>query len=66
MPMLTTSVMALPVAPVIEPSRIPDAKVATFSRVAITSGITSSPSTRTGWPEKLRSAVWSAARCSVE
>ena len=65
MPILTISVSGLPVAPLIEPSRMPVAKAATLARTASTSGITSSPCTFTGLPEKLRSAVCSAGRCSV-
>ena len=65
MPMLTTSVIGWPSAPRTRPSRTSAAKLSIFSRAPMISGITSSPSTSTGSPEKLRSAVCSAARLSV-
>ena len=65
MPMLTTSVIGWPSAPRTRPSRTSAAKLSILSRVPITSGMTSWPSTMTGLPEKLRSAVCRTARFSV-
>ena len=65
MPMLMTSVIGWPSAPRTRPSRTSAAKLSIFSRVPMTSGITSLPSTRTGLPEKLRKAVCRTARFSV-
>ena len=65
MPILMTSVIGWPSAPRTRPSRTSAAKVSIFSRVPITSGMTSLPSTSTGLPEKLRKAVCRTARFSV-
>ena len=66
MPMLTTSVIGWPSAPRTRPSRTSAAKASILSRSALTAGATSTPSTRTGAPERSRSALCSAARRSVE
>ena len=57
MPILMTSVIGWPSAPCTRPSRTSAAKLSIFSRVPITSGMTSWPSTSTRLPEKLRKAV---------
>ena len=54
MPMLTMSVMVSPVAPRQAPPRTCSEKTRIFSSTALTSGMTSAPSTRTGRPERLR------------
>ena len=66
MPMLTTLVIGWPSAPRTRPSRTSAAKASILSRSALTAGATSTPSTRTGAPERSRSALCSAARRSVE
>ena len=48
--------------PAMTPSRTARAKAATFARFASTAGMTFSPSTRAASPEKLRRAMWRAAR----
>ena len=58
MPMLTTSV-------IVASLRTPFAKARIRASVAYTPGITSCPSTKTGPPSKLRSAVCRTARPSV-
>ena len=65
MPMLTTSVTDFPVSPVHAPSRTASANAPMCASTASTLGITSSPSTKTGGPERLRSAVCRTARSSV-
>ena len=54
MPILMTSVIGWPSAPRTRPSRTSAAKLSIFSRVPMTSGMTSLPSTRIGLPSKLR------------
>ena len=56
---------ALPVAPAIAPERMPSAKLPIAASTALTSGMTSLPSTSTGLSDRLRSAVCSTARFSV-
>ncbi len=65
MPMLTMSVMALPVWPRQVPECSDSVKRRILVSTAFTSGITSLPSTNTGVFERLRSAVCSTARPSV-
>ena len=65
MPILMTSVIGWPSAPRTRPSRTSAAKLSILARVSMTSGMTSWPSTSTGLPEKLRSAVCRTARFSV-
>ena len=66
MPMLTTYLMRLPVKPRWTPLRTASAKAPIFESVALTSGITSLPSTNTfASGSTLRSAVWRTARFSV-
>ena len=65
MPILTTSVIFLPVAPFSAPERMPSENSPMAASTALTSGITSRPSTMTGVLERLRSAVCSTARSSV-
>ncbi len=56
---------ASPRAPQSRLRALRSAKAAIFARTASTAGMTFSPSTRTGSPEKLRKAMWRAARPSV-
>ncbi len=65
-PMLTTVRIGLPVAPSQRPERRSSEKTRIFSKTALTAGMTSTPSTSTGVFERLRSAVWSTARPSVQ
>ncbi len=65
MPMLTTSVIFLPVAPFASPERTASENFAIASSTACTSGTTSCPSTSTFAPFGWRSAVCSTARFSV-
>jgi len=65
MPMLTMLVSFLPVAPLNAPLRTASENSFIFACTRRISGITSTPSTVTGLPEKLRSAVCSTARFSV-
>ena len=58
--------MALPVWPVCLPLRTASEKRRISPSTRRISGITSLPSTSTGRSERLRNAVCSAARCSVE
>jgi hypothetical protein len=64
-PMLTTSVIDLPVWPFHAPLRTRSVKSRIFASTALTWGMTSAPSTRIGRFERLRSATCSTARCSV-
>jgi hypothetical protein len=59
MPMLTTSVMALPVQPFHSPERIELVNSFICCRTLFTAGITSSPSTMIARLERLRSATCS-------
>ena len=66
MPMLTTSVIVLPVWPFHSPAADAVGERAHLARArALTSGITSLPSTRIGRFDRLRSATCSTARSSV-
>ena len=65
MPMLTTSVIGLPVWPVQLPSRTASENSRMCFSTAATSGSTFSPSTVTEPVSSARSAVCSTARCSV-
>ncbi len=53
-PILTTSVIFLPVAPFKAPERMPSANLPIAARTELTSGMTSLPSTRTGVLDRLR------------
>jgi hypothetical protein len=61
MPILTTSVMGLPVKPFQSPARTRSVKASHARSTALTSGITSAPSTRIGRLARLRSATCSTA-----
>ncbi|CSB38161.1 Uncharacterised protein [Vibrio cholerae] len=65
MPILTTSVIALPVKPFHSPPITRSEKAFILANTAFTAGITSSPFTNTGELLRLRSAVCSTARSSV-
>ena len=65
MPRLTMSVIGLPVCPFHAPLRTRSTKPLMRPRTSFTSGITSTPSTRIGVFERLRSATCSTARFSV-
>ena len=66
MPMLTTSVIAWPVAPCQRPSRTASVKARIWVRTAATLGITFSPSSRIFRLMGARSATCRTARSSVK
>ena len=66
MPMLTTSVIGLPVDPLQLPSRTLSENCCIFVSTPLIAGMTSSPSTRTGVFERFRKAICSTALSSVQ